>query len=261
MAADSRVWRDVRLTPIQELHERLMKDVLGRVRDLDLVLKGGSALAFTRGLNRHSTDLDFDAHRGVELSDRIEAGAQAVGVNLGPVERRDWSGHQRFLADYPNPFGGRAAVLKVNIHFRHAPWAENVEVLDGIRTYKVAALFDQELAAAASRIDPRDLFDLAFLMERYGTVLSDTQIRRADDFTEDLNRLERPYKNRFERDDVLRNLSSVDEVVLQFRYAITDQRTDPDYRNPDGCQGFRLPGRNASRNHVRERNVDWSISR
>lgn len=173
--------------------------------------------------------------------------------------------------------------------------AENVEVLDGIRTYKVGALFDQKLAAAASRIDPRDLFDLAFLMERYGTILSDTQIRRADDFTEDL---ERRYKNRFERDDVLRNLSSVDEVVLQFRYAITDQRdlrwphlqeqrvpiptgvlgrilaiqnrargqsdqwTDPDYRNPSGYHGSRLSRRNASRNHVHERDVDldWSIS-
>ena len=107
MAADSRVWRDVRLTPVQELHERLMKDVLVRVRDLDLVLKGGSALAFTRGLNRHSTDLDFDANRGVELSDRIEAAAGTVGVNLGPVDGRNWSDHQRFLADYPNPFGGK----------------------------------------------------------------------------------------------------------------------------------------------------------
>ena len=158
MAADSRVWRDVRLTPVQELHERLMKDVLARVRDLDLVLKGGSALAFTRGLNRHSTDLEFDANRGVELRDRIGAASRTVGVNLGPVERRDWSDHQRFLADYPNPFGAKAGVLKVNVRFRHPPSAENIEVVDGIRTYRVTALFDQKLAAAASRIDPRDLF-------------------------------------------------------------------------------------------------------
>lgn len=163
----------------------------------------------------------------------------------------------------------------------------------------MTALFDQELAAAASRIDPRDLFDLAFLMERYGTMLSDGQIRRAGDFSEDLDRLERRYKNRFERDDVLRNFSSVDEVVLRFRYAITDQRdlrwphvqeqrvpiptdvlgrivaiqsrarglsdhrTDSGYRDTGSLQGFRLPRRNASRNHVRERDVDldWSISR
>ena len=66
MAANSRVRRGLRLTPHQELHERLMWAVLERVRDLDTVLKGGTALAFTRGLNRPLTDLDFDAERPVE---------------------------------------------------------------------------------------------------------------------------------------------------------------------------------------------------
>ncbi len=89
MAADSRVRRGLRLTSHQELHERLMWAVLERVRDLDMVLKGSTALAFTRGLNRHSTDLDFDSERPVELRDRIDSAAQALGVNLGHVERKD----------------------------------------------------------------------------------------------------------------------------------------------------------------------------
>ena len=69
-----------------------MRDVVTCVQDLDLVLKGGTALAFTRGLNRHSTDLDFDTNGAVELRDQIDGAARAAGVSLGPTERTDWSG-------------------------------------------------------------------------------------------------------------------------------------------------------------------------
>lgn len=82
MAAHGRVRHDIRLTPSQAFHERLMKEVLSRVIGLDLVLKGGGALAFTRGLNRHSTDLDFDTDRASELQDRIETAARCKGRAL-----------------------------------------------------------------------------------------------------------------------------------------------------------------------------------
>ena len=224
MAAYSRVRRDVRLTPSQALHEQVMKELLSRVQDLGMVLKGGSVLAFTRGLNRHSTDLDFDTDRAVELRDRIESAARAVGVGLGPVKRADWSRHQRFSADYPYPFEVKPGLLKVDVHFRHAPNSKHIELIEGIRTYKVPALFDQKLAATASRIEPRDLFDLAFVMERFGDSLRDDQIRRAEAFTQDLNRLEQRYKNRFEQDEILSGISTVDDAVLTFRYATTGQR-------------------------------------
>ena len=107
--------------------------------------------------------------------------------------------------------------FKVNVRFRHPPRFEDVEVVEGIRTYSEPALFDQELAGTASRVEPRDLFDLVFVMQRYGDSLGDDQIRRADVLTVDLDRLERRYKLAFEGDEVLRGLSSVDEVVLRFR--------------------------------------------
>lgn len=61
-------------------------------------------------------------------------------------------------------------------------------------------------------------------MREYGDSLRDDQIRKADAFTEDLDRLERRYKKRFERDRVLRGIADVEETVLRFRYATTDQR-------------------------------------
>ena len=81
-----------------------MKAALDPVRDLDLVLKGGSALAFTRGLNRHSTDLDFDATRAVEPKDSISSAGRALSIDVGPVKRRNWPNRQRFTAPYRSPF-------------------------------------------------------------------------------------------------------------------------------------------------------------
>ena len=46
MAAHGRVRRNVSLTPKQQLHERLMKEVLDEIRGSGLVVRGGSAVAF-----------------------------------------------------------------------------------------------------------------------------------------------------------------------------------------------------------------------
>ena len=75
MAADSRVRRGLRLKQHEEHYGRLMWAVLERVRGLDMVLKGGTAPAFMRGLDRHSMDLDFDTDRPVELADHSDSTA------------------------------------------------------------------------------------------------------------------------------------------------------------------------------------------
>ena len=90
MAADNRVRRGLRVNPQQELCALLMRAVLERVRDLDMVPKGGTALAVTHGLDRHSTELDFNAERPVELRDRIASAARTLEVNLEPARRQDW---------------------------------------------------------------------------------------------------------------------------------------------------------------------------
>ena len=118
MAANYRLRRGLRLTPHQELHERLMWAVLAQVQDLGLVLKGGTALAFSRGLNRHSTDLDFDTSRPVELRDWIDSTARSMGVDLEPASRQDWHGRQRFLANYPPLPGDTERLFKVHVRYK-----------------------------------------------------------------------------------------------------------------------------------------------
>ncbi|MYC65173.1 MAG: nucleotidyl transferase AbiEii/AbiGii toxin family protein [Acidobacteriia bacterium] len=224
MVAHSRIRRGLRLTPHQELHERLMWEVIAQSRALDLVLKGGTALAFCRGLNRHSTDLDFDTDRPVDLRDHIDSASRAMGVNLEPSWRLDRPGRQVFRARYPGPSGSKPRFFKVNVRYKDPLRPEDIEFVDGVRTYKVPALFDQKLAATASRVEARDLFDLAFVMEHFGDGLQDDQIRRADTFTKDLDRLERRYKESFEEDEVLKSVSDAAESVLRLRFATTNQR-------------------------------------
>jgi len=201
-----------------------MWEVIAQSRALDLVLKGGTALAFCRGLNRHSTDLDFDTDRPVDLRDHIDGASRAMGVNLEPSWRLDRPGRQVFCARYPGSSGRKARFFKVNVRYKDPLRPEDIEFVDGVRTYKVPALFDQKLAASASRVEARDLFDLAFVMEHYGDSLQDDQIRRADTFTKDLDRLERRYKESFEEDEVLKSVSDAAESVLRLRFATTNQR-------------------------------------
>ena len=225
MAADSHVRPGVRLTPGQALHERLMREVLKRVRGLDLVLKGGSALAFAYGLERHSTDLDFDAARRVELRGCLRRAVRAAGVEVLRAERDDWKKKQRFRAWYASPFEEEAPYLKVDVRFRPGPDRRAIAIVDGIRTYGVEAIFDQKVAAMRSRVQARDLFDLAFVMKAHGGRLGDDRIRWADAYLADWKQAKRRYAAAFRRDEVLRDLATVDETLARFRRAVATQRS------------------------------------
>lgn len=61
--------RPIRLRPDELLHQRVMRQVLNQVQDTPYVLKGGTALLFARNLDRHSTDLDFDAGKRLNLEE------------------------------------------------------------------------------------------------------------------------------------------------------------------------------------------------
>ena len=54
----------LQLTQAQKLHQRVMHHVVKALQDTPYVLKGGTALLLTRELDRHSTDIDFDAAAG-----------------------------------------------------------------------------------------------------------------------------------------------------------------------------------------------------
>ncbi len=57
----------LQLTEARHLHQRVMYHVVKALQDTPYVLKGSTALLMTRGLDRHSTDLDFDARRKLNI--------------------------------------------------------------------------------------------------------------------------------------------------------------------------------------------------
>ena len=64
-------------------------------------------------------------------------------------------------------------------------------------------IFDQKLAAMNSRGEPRDLFDVAFIVDRYGERLAEEQTRRAEALASDTKSLDVKYRKYFVRDLIL----------------------------------------------------------
>ena len=218
--------RSVRLTAEQALHERIMREIALEMQDTPLVLKGGTALALLYGLDRHSVDLDFDCGRAkrVWIKNRVRRGLREVDVPMSAFRRGFpmWKG-RRFHVHYINRANNADQLLKVELSFRNIPQADDIEIVDGIRTYKIPALFDQKMNAADDRTKARDLYDLGFLAESHGDSLSTEQILRADRFSRHYKRLADRYHGAFQDDKLLREVATADDRALAFRIAVVEQ--------------------------------------
>lgn len=213
------------MTP-EERHQEVMKSVLKQVQDTGYVLKGGTALLLTRGLDRHSEDLDFDASKKLNLGKRVEKGIKLSGVELLGIKTvKDTDTVQRFKAHYINPENGRDTLLKIETSFRDPPDKNMLETINGILTYKVEHIFDQKLFAAENRTRPRDLYDLAHLVEKHGSDLSDDQITKIESFSNDITSLEHRYEDNFQDDELLSSGTATD-AILRLREAIEVQEIE-----------------------------------
>ena len=133
-----------------------------------------------------------------------------------------WKG-RRFHVHYVNPANNADRLLKVELSFRTIPQENDIEVVDGIRTYKTPALFDQKMNAAEDRTKARDLYDLGFLAESYGDSFSTEQILRADRFSRRYKRLADRYRRVFQDDELLGDVTTADDRALALRIAIVEQ--------------------------------------
>ena len=201
-----------------------MGAVVARMQDTSYVLKGGTALAFAYGLDRHSTDIDFAAAEPVYIKDRIHSGLQDAGVGMAAfIVAKDTAIGQRLKVHYTEPGTDTDRLMNVDMSFRTVPSEDDIIVVNGIRTYKVTSIFDQKLSAAKGRTVARDLYDLAFLASEYGDQLSAGQIRCAEEFTRDYDVLANEYHPAFRHDKVLGDLTTADDRALMFRIAIEEQ--------------------------------------
>lgn len=224
MAAD----RGSLLTEDEALLEGVMWEVVAWVQDAGFVLKGGGALVRAYGLDRHSTDLDFDAVRPTDLNRRIRRAAKVAGVVID--EKSWWSPKptgrigvsRRLKVAFVAPNGHRQR-LQIDTRFKPKPKTGDIVVVNEIRTYKPEAIYSQKLDAIKDRRVARDIFDLAFLTQRYGDALSDDQIRNAETVTRDMDGLERKLERRLMTDKILARITTAEDIVVRFQEAVDEQ--------------------------------------
>ena len=200
-----------------------MRAVLGEMQDTPYVLKGGTALLFTRGLDRHSTDLDFDSSKKLNLEPRIRDGLKAAGVELlSMTSHKNTETVQRYKIHYKLPESVRGAnqLLKVETSFRDQIDPVDVETVSGIQTYRLEKIYAQKLAAAQGRSAPRDIYDLAYLTARFGSQVGEENLLGAERLSRDLDGLEGRYSEGWAIDPVLAGHTNLDETLLSFRGAV-----------------------------------------
>lgn len=138
-----------------------MRAVARRMQTTPYVLKGGTALALLYGLDRHSEDLDFDDRgKRVSIKKHVRDGLRDGGASMSAFihDKDTWKG-RRFKVHYIDPDTSEDQLLRIELSSRSEPNPDDIVVVDGIRTYRLRALFDQKMEAADDRVKARDLFD------------------------------------------------------------------------------------------------------
>ncbi len=189
------------------------------------VLKEGTALALLYGLDRHSEDLDFDdGGNRYSIRNQVRDGLRDGGASMSDFihDHETWKG-QRFKVHYIDPDTGADRLLIIALSSRSDPNPDDIVVVDGIRTYRLPALFNQKMDAADDRVKARDLFDIGFLVAKHGDRLSSDQIEQADSFSRDYEDLADQYRQAFEEDALLRGVTTADDRALALRIAVIEQ--------------------------------------
>jgi predicted nucleotidyltransferase component of viral defense system len=221
-----------RLSKAESLHLEVMRTVAKQVQDTPYVLKGGAALILTRQLDRYSSDLDFDAALKLNLTGRIERALKSIDrIALRSIKLvKDTDTVQRYKIHYADRNTDQDTLLKVETSLRESPPSEAVEIVSGIRTYRVEYLFDQKLSAAQNRTEARDLYDLAFLVEQFGSQLQDHQIEAMKHFVADPDQLFDQYKLVFKTDEALSNTVKIEDAILSLHFGVEKLHSERNLR-------------------------------
>ncbi len=201
------------ITREQQNHRAVMHAVAASVQDTPMVLKGGTALYLTRGLDRFSEDLDFDSTKSINLVTRIHRAARKVNVKITDLRlKKHTETTQRYMVQYQDADGIQRR-LKIETKIGTVD-AGRVETVGGIKTYSPSAIIDQKLEAAQSRAKIRDLYDLHFLSRRYPDQFTVDQAKRFQDWARDPDALASRYGQDLKDDKLLQGQVDLDTLAL-----------------------------------------------
>jgi predicted nucleotidyltransferase component of viral defense system len=119
---------------------------------------------FFYGLDRFSEDLDFDCEYEISIKSLISTFKEIGEITV----KKDTKTVKRV---YVRPFGENFNI-KVEISLRsYTPIDEPVPVSNKLKVYTVNDLFSQKLRAFIERDKARDLYDIGFIVWKYGKQL------------------------------------------------------------------------------------------
>ncbi|MCI1211242.1 nucleotidyl transferase AbiEii/AbiGii toxin family protein [Bifidobacterium tibiigranuli] len=161
MSEDNESWR----TAHREAIDAMLRGINAEP-DNPFILKGGTALMACYGLDRFSEDIDLDGQRANVHSNRffsiIDQTCRMHGYSWRKA--KDTSTVRRAFVDYGNP--ERPLKIEASFRRRQVPSQETAQV-NGILVYTISRLCELKTGAYLNRDKIRDLYDLAFIADRY----------------------------------------------------------------------------------------------
>jgi len=138
-----------------------MQEILKSVSEKPLIFKGGGALMFFYGLDRFSEDLDFDSKYEISVKSLM-----STFKGIGEITvKKDTKTVKRI---YVKP-SGENFNIKVEISLRpYTPIDEPISVFNKLKVYSINDLFSQKIKAFIGRDKARDLYDIGFIVWKYG---------------------------------------------------------------------------------------------
>jgi predicted nucleotidyltransferase component of viral defense system len=179
------------------------------------VLKGGTALMLARGLDRFSTDLDYDTGKKLALDAVIKDGARKAGCEVLLIEKaKDSDVNQKLFVTY-RTHGGEEELLKIEAKIRPVDISKTEVTADGLRIYNTATQLAQKIATAQARGGraPRDLFDIGFLAWKFPDAAK-ANATALIDFGRDAGQLVAKYAVAWEQDAIIAP-TSIEDAALK----------------------------------------------
>ena len=188
------------------------------------VLKGGTALLLTRNLDRFSEDMDFDFPPGSQsdLRAHIQRAAQKIGLSIASINiKKDTETTKRYMVHYDSASSSQEYPLKVECSMRNEIQSQDVEIIDGIRTYKVSRLAELKAEAFVNRNKARDSYDVAFLLDTYPDEIKQNTWDQIRQHVQDrgINDLCDAFDKEKQRDPILSEFDGAD-VILRLQECV-----------------------------------------
>jgi len=188
----------------------LLYDIAKTVSNEDLVLKGGTSLLFGYGLNRYSTDLDFNTTKNINHINSIVEILKNKRIHYSTIhDRKEGS---RVITDILFKYRQKKDKLKIDIDYsgKYMNDELNITCNNGIYMFSANILCRMKYEAFLNRKKARDIFDIGYLLQHFPQYFNENMIKKIEQRINELGI--DMIKIIYMKDDVLKNLP-VDEIV------------------------------------------------